>query len=64
MYSKIIKAPKYINIYKKKKEIENVVNLDINQDISKISKSLILEYAEDLIHHCKKMSKLGTENII
>jgi len=29
MHSKIIKAPKYVNIYKKNKEIDAVVNLDI-----------------------------------
>ena len=39
------------------------MNLDINQDITKISRNLIAEYSEDLIHYCKKMSKLGTENI-
>ena len=30
MHQKIVKAPKFVNIYKKKKEIDNVVNLDIN----------------------------------
>ena len=62
MHSKIIKAPKYINIYQKKKEISNVVNLNINQDIQKISEQLIMEYSEDLIHYCKKMSKLGSDD--
>ena len=58
MHKKIIKADKYNNVYKKKAEIAQVVNLNINQNIDKVFKNLILEYSEDLIHYCKKMTKM------
>ena len=38
MHKKIIKADKFKNVYKKKAEIAEVVNLNINQECGKVFK--------------------------